>query len=180
MQGEAIEGYLLDTNIASAATYEGSPLHDTVQKWLRTIGDVPVFVSAVTFGEVAFGTALARAQPQNARTPIPDSPLDGYVVLPIAREVAEIWGKLRATIFDMHAPNLLRRRRGGRSVASLVDRTTDTELGIQENDLWIVSVAVASGLIFVTADRGGGMRRVVDAASYSERTIYLPQRAVEK
>jgi len=43
----------------------------------------------------------------------------------------------------------------------LLDRTTSRELGIQENDLWIVSVAVQYNLRFITGDK---MDRILAAA----------------
>ena len=174
MQGSASEGYLLDTNIASAAAYEPHKHHGAVKAWLATIGDAPVFVSTVTVGEIQYGMSLARARAQNARAPIPAQMLGGYRVLAIDEQAADIWGRVRATIFDTYAPGPRRKGARARSLAGLVDRTSDIDLGIQENDLWIVSAAVAHGLIFVTADRAAGMRRIVDMADYSERTIFLP------
>ena len=174
MQGSASEGYLLDTNIASAATYEPSKRHRAVKAWLATIGGAPVFVSTVTVGEIQYGMDLARAQSQNARAPIPDPMLGGYTLLAIDEPAARVWGRFRATIFDTYAPGPRRRGARARSLAGLVDRTSDIDLGIQENDLWIVSAAVANGLIFVTADNAAGMHRIVDSADYDERTIFLP------
>ena len=174
MQDSASEGYLLDTNIASAATYEPNKRHQAVKAWLAAIGDAPVFVSTVTVGEIQYGMDLARAQRENARAPIPAPMLTGYTLLAIDEQAARVWGRLRATIFDRYAPASRRKGARARSLAGLVDRTSDISLGIQENDLWIVSAAVANGLTFVTADRAAGMRRIVDVADYDERTIFLP------
>ncbi len=174
MQDSASEGYLLDTNIASAATYEPNEHHQAVREWLAAIGDAPVFVSTVTVGEIQYGTDLARAQPERARAAIPTSVLSGYVLLAIDEQTARVWGQVRANIFDMYGPRARRRGARARSLAGLVDRTSDIELGIQENDLWIVSAAIANGLIFVTADKAAGMRRIVDVADYNERTVFLP------
>ncbi len=174
MQDSALEGYLLDTNIASAASYEPNPHHQAVREKLAEIGKAPVFVSAVTVGEIQYGMDLARAQAARARAPIPTlaSVLTGYRILAINEQTARVWGQFRANIFDKHAPRKRRRRRH-RPLASLVDRTSDVDLGIQENDLWIVSAAVTHNLIFVTADQAGGMRRIVDVADYNERTVFL-------
>ena len=54
-------------------------------------------------------------------------------------------------------------------VEDIIDRTTGKELGIQENDLWILSVAVQYNLVFVTNDR---MIRAIEATRYSDRTEY--------
>ncbi len=174
MQDAASEGYLLDTNIASAATYEPNERHRAVREWLATIGDAPVFVSTVTVGEIRYGMDLARAQPERARAPIRDPVLAGYTLLPIDEQTARVWGQFRANIFDKYAPRSGRKGARARSLAGLVDRTSDVELGIQENDLWIVSAAVANGLILVTGDSAAGMRRIVDVADYKKRTIFLP------
>ena len=45
-------------------------------------------------------------------------------------------------------------------------------MGIQENDLWIVSTAVQYNLVFVTDDRRGGMRNIIEKANYSHRTQF--------
>lgn len=174
MEGQALEGYLLDTNVASAATYEGSARRDAVRDWLNTIGDAPVFVSAVTLGEFAQGEARVRILHPDESGIFPASLLKSYAVLPIGKDAAEVWGQIRAEIFAKHAPNIFRRNMKGRSVANLPGGATDSQLGIQENDLWIVSVAIAHNLVFVTSDQASGMGRIVDAANYRGRTHFLP------
>ena len=61
----------------------------------------------------------------------------------------------------------------GVSVARLIDEITDEVLSIQENDPWIVSHAKAHNLEFVTTDRRGGMRTIVEVARYEERTFFF-------
>ena len=173
MQDLAEDGYLLDTNMVSAATYEPNSRHEQVRAWLARREGALIFISTVTIGEIRYGESLARAQPDRARATISDPALADFTVLDIDAHTARLWGAYRATIFDKYAPRDRRGRVRTRSLAGLVDRTTDTDLGIQENDLWIVSAAVAHGLVFVTTDKAGGMRRVVDAANYEERTIFL-------
>ena len=57
-------------------------------------------------------------------------------------------------------------------VEDLVEPTTGKELGIDENDLWIVSTAVEYNLVFITQDQKGSMRRIIEAAGYASRTLY--------
>ena len=95
-----------------------------------------------------------------------------YQVLPIDRHTAEIYGSIRADLFRAYAPRDRRNRFASRYVEDLRERTSGKELGIQENDLWIVSVAVEYNLIFVTGDRGGGMKKIVEVANYAHRTQY--------
>ena len=45
-----------------------------------------------------------------------------------------------------------------------MDKVTGTELGIDEPDLLIASIAMAQNLVLVTDDRNAGMMRVKQAA----------------
>lgn len=166
----AMDGYLLDTNIASRSFHEGSTLHTPTRSRLASLGDDPVFISAVSLAETEYGLNLVTLdahQQRDIRRAIAT-----YKVLPINHHTAEIYGKIRAALFNAYAPRDRRNNIDSRYADDLREPTTGKELGIQENDLWIVSVAVEYNLVFVTADRAGGMRRIVDAAKYAQRTQY--------
>ena len=92
-----------------------------------------------------------------------------YRTLDVDRHTARTYAEIRANLFRTHSPKNRRGRLTKNYVEDLIDRTTGKELGIQENDLWIVSVAVQYNLTFVTGDR---MQRVIEAANYSDRTDY--------
>jgi len=96
----------------------------------------------------------------------------GFKVLDIDQHTAMTYAEIRANLFRTYAPKNRRGRITQRYIEDIVERTTGKELGIQENDLWIVSVAIQYNLIFVTKDR---MLRVIEAAEYSERTEYWNQ-----
>ena len=166
----AEEAYLLDTSIASAAGYEGHRLHEKVRAWLDGLGDAAVFVSAVSLAESEYGLSLypleAHIQQDIRRA------METYQVLPIDHHTSRIYGPIRAGLFNAYAPRNHRNRIASRYVEDLRERTSGKELGIQENDLWIVGVAVQYNLVFVTADGGGGMRNIVDEANYTHRTQY--------
>ena len=166
------EGYLLDTSVASAAGYAGHRLHQGVRTWLSGLGDNTVFVSAVTLAESEYGLNLVPL-PANIKADI-RSAMATYTVLPIDRHTAEIYGRIRGRLFNAYAPRDHRNRISSRYVEDLRERTSGKQLGIQENDLWIVSVAVQYNLIFVTGDGGGGMRNIVDEADYVDRTRFWP------
>lgn len=164
------EGYLLDTNIASASWDYGAPSHNFVSQRLEKLRDAPaiVYVSAVSIAEVEYGLLTAPeidAQRQSAVR----SAMTSFEVLDIDQHTAEEYSKIRANLFRNHTPRDRRGRITKKYVEDLVDRTTGKELGIQENDLWIVSVAVQYNLVFVTNDK---MHRVIEAAEYSERTEF--------
>jgi len=57
-------------------------------------------------------------------------------------------------------------------IEDLIEPTTGRELGIDENDLWIVSTAVECNLVFITRDQKGSMKRIIEAANYASRTLY--------
>ena len=164
------EGYLLDTNIASWACHQGSTPHARVRARVDGLGDDVAFISAVSLAEVEYGLSLVPSgvqEPANFRRAT-----DMYKVLPIDRHTAEVYGSIRADLFRAYAPRDRRDRFASRYVEDLRERTSGKELGIQENDLWIVSVAVEYNLIFVTGDRGGGMKTIVEVANYAHRTQF--------
>lgn len=166
----ASESYLLDTSVATAAWYQRDPRHDAVRDWLEEAGSDTVFISAVSIAESEYGLNVGSAdstvqhQVREAR--------DSFKVLDIDRHTAKTYGKIRGFLFNSYAPRNSRNRIASRYAEDLRERTSGKELGIQENDLWIVSVAVRYNMILVTADRKGGMRRIVQAAQYGHRTKY--------
>jgi len=163
-----MEGYLLDTNIASAAWDFGSPSHINVSQRLKELGDAIVYVSAVTIAEVEFGLLTAPCIDLQRQSNV-RSAMSNYEILYVDQHTAEEYAEIRAELFLAHSPKDRRGRLTKRFIEDLVDRTTGKELGIQENDLWIVSVAKQYNLIFVTNDRR--MQKIIDAAEYSDRTV---------
>ena len=164
----SIEGYLLDTNIASASWDYGAPNHRCVRQRLEELGDAIVYVATVSIAEVEYGLQIAPSIDAQ-RQSIVRSAMADFKVLHVDHHTAKIYAEIRASLFRTHAPRNRRGRITQRYIEDLVERTTGKELGIQENDLWIVSVAVQYNLIFVTKDR---MHRVIEAAEYSDRTEY--------
>jgi len=127
-----------------------------------------VYVSVVSIAEVEYGLRIAPSIDAQRQSTV-RSAMTSFEVLHIDHHTAEEYAKIRANLFRTHSPRNSRGRLTQKHVEDLVDRTTGKELGIQENDLWIVSVAIQYNLIFVTNDR---MHRVIDAAKYSERTEF--------
>ena len=168
---KVIEGYLLDTNIASASWNKRAPLHSHVRERLEELGDVLVYLAVVSIAEVEYGRQVApvidTAQQAEVR-----GAMGGCAVLQIDRHTAQTYAEIRAILFRTYAPRDRRGRITQTYVEDLVERTTGKELGIQENDLWIVSVAVQYNLIFATNDR---MQRVMEASQYSHRRSTGPK-----
>jgi tRNA(fMet)-specific endonuclease VapC len=66
----------------------------------------------------------------------------GLNICPIDQITAEIYGNLKAAVFDRYAPKDKAQRR----------RTSITQLGMGENDLWIAAVALQHQLTLLTTD----------------------------
>jgi tRNA(fMet)-specific endonuclease VapC len=81
--------------------------------------------------------------------------------LTIDRHTGKLYGELRGELFRRYGTRDSRGRPKEKRPQDLIDRTTSRELGIQENDLWIVSTAVQYNLRFVTGDK---MERILAAA----------------
>lgn len=165
------EAYLLDSGVAAIAGYQGHRLYAKVRAWLSSLGNDPVYISAVSVAESEYGLNLNPLPvhlQQNIR-----SVIRSYQVLPIDHHTAPIYGKIRAALFNTYAPRNSRNQITTRYVEHLRERTSGVQLGIQENDLWIVSVAVQHNMIFATADTAGGIHKIVNAANYSHRTHFI-------
>lgn len=163
------EGYLLDTSVASAGFDSGNTNHESVRRRLEGVDGI-VYVSSISIGEVEYGLGVAP-QIDTERHDLVRAAMSAYQVIDVDKHTATVYGKIRARLFKQYSP---RKRRGRlkKYVGDLIDPTTEKELGIQENDLWIASVAVEYNLVLLTRDRRGGMKRVVEAAGHSERTQF--------
>jgi predicted nucleic acid-binding protein len=95
-----------------------------------------------------------------------------YECLNIDRHTGEPYSYIRANLFKKYSPRTQRNRLTIKHIEDLIEPTTGKELGIDENDLWIVSTAVEYNLVFITRDQKGSMRRIVEAAGYESRTLF--------
>lgn len=160
----ATEGYLLDTTVASWLWDGGNRNHESARSRFAALPDAIFFVSSITTGEVQYGLDIALAMDSGRKTAVRTA-MAGFEVLPIDRHSGQTYGGIRAALFATHAPGPSRGRMQMKVPEDLIDSTTGKSLGVQENDIWIVAVAVQYGLRFVTGDRAGGMRHVLLAAN---------------
>lgn len=160
------DGYLLDTSVASWVFNRNSQYHGLAQQNLLALSYSPVYVSSVTLGEIEYGLHLrAGAVAPNSLDEIRMAAAQ-YQVLSVDRHTATEYGKVRAALFARYARKNRRGLPAKKWPEDLVDPTTGKELGVQENDLWIVSTAVEYNLRLVTNDRAGGMRNILETAGY--------------
>jgi tRNA(fMet)-specific endonuclease VapC len=129
--------FLLDTNHCSYAILGNTQ----VLKYLASLGDQPIATCTIVKGELI--DMAARSQQREANLALVQRFLLGLYIYPIDETTAEIYGKLKAAVFDRYAPKDKAQRR----------RTNITQLGMGENDLWIAAVAVQHQLTLVTADQ---------------------------
>jgi len=154
--------YLLDTNIVSPLCATTHKSHTLFKAQVQSLAPSHIFVSEVTRAEVEFGIGVYALAPPNAMAL--RNALTSFQFLSIDYDVAAVYGALRAALFNKYAPRKARQRLP-RYVETLVDGSTGMSMGIQENDLWIVATALAHNLGLVTADRGGGMQKVMMEAA---------------
>ncbi len=151
-------GYLLDTNIISYWFDKECDQHSAVQTAAeQRRGKHPLYVSAITLGEIEYGHATNPARRQDFveffRERLPQ-------FLPVSHHTAGPYGRIRAALFEAFAPKLKKTKR--RRAEELCEPTTGRELGIDENDLWIVAQAVERNLVLVTHDRFVRIRQALE------------------
>jgi tRNA(fMet)-specific endonuclease VapC len=88
--------------------------------------------------------------------------METYFVWPIDKDTSQYYGILRGELFRRYAPRDSHRRIKAKRPEGLRDTTSARELGIQENDLWIVSVAVQYDLHLITRD--DRLKRILEIA----------------
>ncbi len=155
-----MHGYLLDTNAIRYWFDAESGRFPSVRITADTrAADSPLYVSAITIGEIEFGHAFNLGGAGVRR--------DDFVafvrkqlpqILQVSKHTAEPYGRIRAILAKRFPP------RGGWTkkvkVEQMYDPITARELGIDENDLWIVAQAVERNLVLVTSDK---MKRIREA-----------------
>lgn len=156
-----MRGYLLDTNtIRYWFDGESGRFPSVKVRADARAADSPLYVSAITIGEIEFGHAFNPAGAGAER--------DDFValvrkqlpqILQVSKHTAEPYGRIRATLAKRFPP------RGGWTkkvkAEQMYDPIAARELGIDENDLWIVAQAVERNLVLVTSDRMNRIREAV-------------------
>ncbi len=130
--------FLLDTNHCSYAILGHTQLLDR----LENCGD-DVLVSTCTIVKGELIDMAARSQQRRSNLALIQRFLAGLLIYPIDEMTAEVYGELKAAVFDRYAPKDRAQRR----------RTQINQLGVGENDLWIAAIAIQYGLTLLSTDR---------------------------
>ncbi len=159
-------GYLIDTQTLSYWFDETSGGYQVVQAAAeaRRSADSPLYLSAISLGEIQYGHAADPAGAGPVRESFVKFVRDKFPqVLRVSRHTAEPYGRIRAALFDKLGPESRKSKK--KRAEQLCDPITGRELGIDENDLWIVAQAAERNLVLVTHDK---MVRIREALQESE------------
>lgn len=156
-----MDGYLLDTNIISGLANPRDPLHNDFEQKVRNLEHV--WLPVIAIAEIESGMAKADRTDESQRDGIRKFFRQYPQHLGIGDNTVEPYAFLRGQLWRMHAT---REKRGHKEKLpeELFDRTTGKQLGIDERDLFIASVAAENGLVLATHDSNAGMKRIEEAA----------------
>ena len=153
-----VDGYLLDTGIVG---HHFSRHVNVVARINSLPNDALIFISAITRGEIEFGNCRTDSTDHERRAEfirfVRDS-FRGKFIVSVTKETGMHYGDLKAKIFAKYPPQ----SRRANHPETLIDAVTGSDLGIDENDLWIAAQAVEHNLILVTADNMEKIKSVAD------------------
>jgi tRNA(fMet)-specific endonuclease VapC len=128
--------YLLDTNHCSRAILGDS----AILSRLDSIENTLVATCVIVQGELI--DMAERSQRRRNNLILVQNFFQGIYVYNIDGATATLYGQLKAELFKQFAPKEKSKRR----------KTKMTELGFDENDLWIAAIALQHNLTIVSAD----------------------------
>lgn len=158
-----LDGKLLDNNVISTLLNERDAQNANAQARLRASSPSPIFLPVIAVAEIECGMAKANNPDAHAQKVAIREFFARYPILPFDHQVVAPYALLRAKLWNLLATPKGRTTKE-KLPEELCDSTTGKELGIDERDLQIVSIALAFNLIFATFDRNIGMRRIEEAA----------------
>jgi tRNA(fMet)-specific endonuclease VapC len=150
------DAYLLDTSIASIIFDADHPSHEVIRTRVLSLGAG----STIWICSIKYGLQVSPAIPVGRHAAI-RATLGRYHVYDVDQHTARYYGELRGALFRRFATRDAKGRLKQKQPEALLDPTTSKDLGVQENDIWILAVAIQYNLTFVTLDR---MTRLVEAA----------------
>jgi predicted nucleic acid-binding protein len=166
-----LDGYLLDNNIINYWHNAKVPEHALVTARIAALpADTPLRVSAIVIGEIEDGMRRALSPTEEAKKKHRE--LRVFLrqnfprTLPVTEQTSVLYGEIRSRIFRHCYPGFSGRQgkspRPKKRPEEWVNPATSSELGIEENDIWIAAQAAETNLIFVTHDGMANIRAVVN------------------
>ena len=167
-----MDGYLLDTTIASAYL---DPTHQKHKEILEVVQGKTskefAYISVVALAELTTGAEFFEAF-TGLQIPAFRERLAAahqHRLLDVTHHTATAYGELKRAVAQMWMPEIMKdiaKRR--RFVEDWIDETTGKKLGIDENDLWMCAQAKERDLIFVTEDA-----KMVNRIGPAEKSLRL-------
>jgi tRNA(fMet)-specific endonuclease VapC len=128
--------YLLDTNHCSGAILANA----NILRRLAEVENSLIATCVIVQGELI--DMAERSQRQEGNLGLVKRFLEGIYIYNVDPMTADIYGSLKAATFAQFGPKEKSKRR----------KTKITELGFDENDLWIAAIAMQHNLTIVSAD----------------------------
>jgi predicted nucleic acid-binding protein len=156
-----IDGYLLDTNVISVLANPRNPRRSEYEQKVQAMEHV--WLPVIAIAEIEFGMAKTDKPDEIQQAAVRrffqnfPQPLGFHV------NTVEPYALLRAQLWKMYATKE-KRRHVEKVPEDLFDRVTGKQLGVDERDLLIASVAAENGLILATGDKNAGMTHIDEAA----------------
>ncbi len=128
--------YLLDTNHCSLILLENQTVIQTIEQ----IGETNIATSVITAGELIYMAENSKNKEQNLS--LINQFIQDIRVYYIDEEIAKVYGQIKAALIKEFGPQQKTKRK----------TTKITELGFDENDLWIAAITRFHDLTLVTSD----------------------------
>ncbi|CAD5918037.1 tRNA(fMet)-specific endonuclease VapC [Planktothrix tepida] len=128
--------YLLDTNHCSLILLENQAVIQTIKQ----IGETNIATSVITAGELIYMAENSKNKQQNLS--LINQFIEDIRVYYIDEEIAKVYGQIKAALIKEFGPQQKTKRK----------TTKITELGFDENDLWIAAITRFHDLTLVTSD----------------------------
>ena len=128
--------YLLDTNHCSLILLKNESIFNQIRK----VGENNIATTFISVGELSFMAENSKYKEQNLI--YLDQFLADIRVYSIDEKTAYIYGQIKAGLIKKFAPKEKTKRKS----------TKITQLGFDENDLWICAIAIRNQLTLVSAD----------------------------